>query len=113
LFGGARPGYGQDGFGIRAKIGSGSATVFGGSIGSRFGNPESTPLSSGLSTPSLLSPLQAESPLALTGRQLLNSGSAYPGFLDYGGPARGRIFGIQGELPISRNGAIGLTYLDF
>jgi hypothetical protein len=119
--GGTRSGYGQDGFGIRAKIGSATATVFGGSLGSRFGSPEGGLLSSGLNSPSLLSPLQSEAPSTITDRRLFGSGtgalnfggSAGSGFLDYGGPARGRVFGIQGELPISRNGAVGLSYLDF
>ncbi len=104
LLGGLQPGA----FGVRARIGSGTATVFGGSLGST----DSALSGAGFDARNLISSMQATASPLPGAQQFFGrpTGSVYPGFA---GPPRGRIFGIEGELPLSRNGSIGVKYLDF
>ena len=117
LFGSLRSIYVQDGFGIRAKFGSATATLFGGSLGSGIGSADSGFPGAGLNSQRLGPSMQTALPSGqqfYSGARALNYGNApNPGYLNLGGPAPGRIFGLQGDLPLSKNGTIGLTYLDF
>lgn len=120
LIGSVRPGDLQDGFGIRARIGSGTATLFGGALGGNLGNPGSGFSVPGLNSPGFASTLRTTLPPALAGRQVFGGSRAsgygdpaLPARFDFGGPSRGRVFGLQGDLLLSKSGSIGLSYLDY
>jgi hypothetical protein len=117
LLGGTRFGGDSGGFELKARFGSVTTKLFGGSFENAFGGADSIYGVNSLSTPIAGSTLQMAYPSALSVPTYYggndNGLTSSSGEFGLGGMAPGQVFGVHGNVPLSKYGEVGLTVLNF
>jgi hypothetical protein len=113
LLGGARFVGDSGGFELKTRFGSVTTKLFGGPFENALGGAASIYSVNSLTTPLVGSSLQMVYPAALSVPRLDGGGVNSEITLGFGGTTPGQVFGVHGNVPLSKYGELGVTLLNF